>query len=79
MRKVMMTAAVFLTLGVTAQTYETHYRKPVSEVMNDVARRFDVKFKFDKNVDTAGVMLSYADFRIRPYSLEQTLDNICRH
>ena len=63
----------------TAQTYETQYRKPVSEVMNNVAKRFNVKFKFDSNVDTAGVMLSYADFRIRPYSLEQTLDNICKH
>ena len=47
--------------------------------MQDVAKRFDVRFKFDANVDTAGVMLTYADFRIRPYSLEQTLDNICKH
>jgi hypothetical protein len=47
--------------------------------MNDVARRFNVKFKFDSNVDTAGVTLTYADFRIRPYSLEMTLDNICKH
>ncbi len=63
----------------SAQTYETQYRRPVNDVMEDVARRFDVKFKFDKNVDTAGVTLTYADFRIRPYSLEQTLDNICKH
>ncbi|WP_092069979.1 hypothetical protein [Prevotella sp. tf2-5] len=47
--------------------------------MRDVAKRFDVRFKFDANVDTAGVTLMYADFRIRPYSLEQTLDNICKH
>ena len=60
-----------------AQTYETQYRRPVSEVMNDVAKRFNVKFKFDANVDTAGVMLTYADFRIRPYSVEETLKNIC--
>ena len=63
----------------TAQTYETQYRRPVSNVMADVAKRFGVKFKFDKNVDTAGIVLTYADFRIRPYSLEQTLDNICKH
>ena len=44
-----------------------------------MAKRFDVRFKFDANVDTAGVILTYADFRIRPYSLEQTLDNICKH
>ena len=63
----------------SAQTYETQYRRPVSRVMEDVARRFNVRFKFDANVDTAGVTLTYADFRIRPYSLEQTLDNICKH
>ena len=70
---------MLLALGASAQTFETQYRKPVSDVMNDVAKRFNVKFKFDSNVDTAGVMLKYADFRIRPYSLEQTLDNICKH
>ena len=65
--------------ALAASRYETQYRRPVSEVMNDVARRFNVKFKFDSNVDTAGVSLPYADFRIRPYSLEQTLDNICKY
>ena len=47
--------------------------------MKDVGARFGVKFKFDGNVDTAGVVLPYADFRVRPYSLEQTLDNICKY
>ena len=63
---------------VGAQTYETKYQRSVNDVMKDVAKRFNVKFKFDSNVDTAGVTLPYADFRIRPYSLEQTLDNICK-
>ena len=62
-----------------AQTYEMQFRRPVSDVMQDVAKRFDVRFKFDSNVDTAGVTLPYADFRIRPYSIEQTLDNICKY
>ena len=74
-----MTAVMLLALGATAQTYETQYRRPVSDVMQDVAKRFGVKFKFDANVDTAGVVLPYADFRIRPYSLEKTLDNICKY
>ncbi|WP_091962333.1 hypothetical protein [Prevotella sp. tc2-28] len=47
--------------------------------MNDVAKRFGVKFKFDKNVDTVGKKMPYADFRVRPYSLEMTLDNICKY
>ena len=62
-----------------AQTYETRYARPVHDIMQDVQTRFGVKFKFDSNVDTAGVMLPYADFRVRPYSLEQTLDNICKY
>ena len=81
-KRLLIVAALFTIhspFTATAQTYETQYRKPVSEVMNNVAKRFNVKFKFDSNVDTAGVMLSYADFRIRPYSLEQTLDNICKN
>jgi hypothetical protein len=47
--------------------------------MEDVARRFGVKFKFDANVDTVGKQMPYADFRVRPYSLEMTLDNICKY
>ena len=70
---------VGMLLESPAQTYETQYRRPVNDVMQDVAKRFGVKFRFDSDVDTAGVMLTYADFRIRPYSLEQTLDNICKH
>jgi hypothetical protein len=62
-----------------AQTFETSYARPVHDIMQDVGKRFGVKLKFDSNVDTAGVMLPYADFRVRPYSLEQTLDNICKH
>ena len=70
---------VGMLLEALAQSYETQYRRPVNDVMQDVAKRFGVKFRFDSDVDTAGVMLTYADFRIRPYSLEQTLDNICKH
>lgn len=79
MRKIIASALLLFTLGASAQTYETQYRRPVTDVMKDVAKRFGVKFKFDSNVDTAGVMLTYADFRVRPYSLEMTLDNICKH
>lgn len=74
-----LTMMVGMLLEAPAQTYETQYRRPVNNVMQDVAKRFGVKFRFDSDVDTAGVMLTYADFRIRPYSLEQTLDNICKH
>ena len=62
-----------------AQTFETRYERPVHDLMNNVAKRFGVRFKFDSNVDTVGKRLPYADFRVRPYSLETTLDNICKY
>lgn len=79
MRKIIASAILLLTLGASAQTYETKFARPVNDVMKDISQRFGVNFKFDKNVDTVGVKLTYADFRVRPYSLETTLDNICKH
>ena len=69
----------FCIVPANAQTFETRYERPVSDLMKDVAKRFGVKFKFDSNVDTVGKRLPYADFRVRPYSLEMTLDNICKY
>ena len=70
---------LFTFLPLNAQSFETRYERPVSDLMKDVAKRFGVKFKFDANVDTVGKRLPYADFRVRPYSLEMTLDNICKY
>jgi len=60
-----------------AQTYEDHFTRPVSDVMQDLQKQYGVKFKY--NVDTAGVKLPYAQFRIRAYSLEESLNNICKY
>lgn len=37
----------------SAQTYETRFARPLSDVLNDVAARFQVRLKYD--VDTVGV------------------------
>ena len=79
MRKFFVAVLMTVSSVAMAQTFETKYERPVHDVMQDVARRFGVKFKFDKNVDTVGKRLPYADFRVRPYSIEMTLDNICKH
>ena len=62
-----------------AQTFETQYERSVHDLMTDVQQRFGVRFKFDGKVDTVGKRLPYADFRVRPYSIEMTLDNICKY
>ena len=79
MKKILVLLCAILPTMVGAQTFETRYERSVHDLMKDVARRFGVKFKFDANVDTVGKRLPYADFRVRPYSLETTLDNICKY
>ena len=72
--------AVMLLLpaaGCAQNDYAGAYTRPLHDVMSDVEQRFGVKLKY--NVDTVGKRLPYADFRIRPYSVEETLDNICRY
>lgn len=59
---------------VKAQTYETKFSRSLHDVLSDVSSRFGIRLKFD--VDTVGKVLPYADFRIRPYSLEESLTNI---
>ena len=79
MRKFLLLVVVACSSVLNAQTFETRYERSVSDLMQDVGKRFGVKFKFDSNVDTVGKRLPYADFRVRPYSLEMTLDNICKY
>ena len=57
--------------------YQGHFTRSLHDVMAEVSQRWGVKFKY--NVDTIGKRLPYADFRIRPYSLEETLTNICKY
>ena len=67
-----------MTVSMQAQnTYEDHYTRPLSDVAHDIQRRFGVKLRFD--MDTIGLQLPYADFRIRPWSVEQTLTNVCSY
>ena len=79
MKKILVFLCAVLPAVVGAQTFETRYERSVHDLMQDVGRRFGVKFKFDSNVDTVGKRMPYADFRVRPYSLEMTLDNICKY
>ena len=74
MRKWILSLALMTAMGANSQCFEDKYTRPLGDVLNDVAKRFKVKLKY--NVDTTGLKLNYADFRIRPYSIEETLNNI---
>ena len=74
MRKLILPALLLVGIAAGAQRYEDKFTRPLGDVLNDVSKRFNVKLKY--NVDTTGLKLAYADFRIRPYSIEETLNNI---
>lgn len=78
--KIKLTALLlfFCALGINAQnTFEGKYSRPLSDVLKDVGKEFNVSFSY--SVDTTGLVLTYADFRIRHYSMEETMDNICKY
>ncbi len=56
------------------QTSDHHYKRSLSDVLNNIQERFGVTLKYD--IDTVGKSLFWADFRIRPYSVEESLTNV---
>lgn len=74
MKRVIIPALMLLSMSAGVQTFENKFTRPLSDVLNDVSARFGIRLKY--NVDTTGLKLAYADFRVRPYSLEETLNNI---
>ena len=66
--------AASLSAEAQTQTYETEFARPLNEVLTDIQNRFGIRLKYD--IDTVGKILPYADFRIRPYSVEESLTNV---
>ena len=40
----------------SAQTYETRFARPLSDVLNDVAARFQVRLKYDVPISVSGLI-----------------------
>ena len=74
MKRILFTMLLAASLSAEAQTqtYETEFARPLNEVLTDIQNRFGVRLKYD--IDTVGKVLSYADFRIRPYFRGRILD-----
>lgn len=77
-RSILLGLVAILGWGASAQsnTFEGRYTRPIGDVLSDMERRFNVEIKVE--VDTAGVVLPYADSRLRPYSVEESLDNVLK-
>lgn len=66
-------AMAMLAIG-HAQSYENQFSKPLSTVLKEISERFGVKLKYD--ADTSSKTVPFADFRIRPYSVDESLSNV---
>lgn len=56
--------------AIAQNTFENKFRRPLGEVLTEIGERFHVRLKYD--IDTTGLVLPYADSRIRPYSVEES-------
>ena len=56
-------------------TSDSRFARPLKDVLSDLEQRFGVKFRYGRDV-VEGDTLEYADFRIRPWSLEETLQQV---
>jgi hypothetical protein len=63
-----------ITICHAQPAYVNSFERPLSDVLKDISVRFDVKLSYE--IDTTGLVLPYADFRIRPYSVEESLTNV---
>ena len=74
-KQLTLTLLACAALSAQAQnTFEGQFTRPLGEVLEEISTRFNVRLAYD--IDTVGKVLPYADFRIRPYSVEESLTNV---
>lgn len=69
-----LVAFLLLTSVVQARDFENQFARPLGTMIDELGSLFGVKLKVE--VDTAGKLVPWADFRIRPYSLDESLSGI---
>ena len=74
MKQLLLSLFLAASLPAGAQTVENQFARPLGTVLNELEARFGIRLKYD--IDTVGKVLPYADFRIRPYSAEESLTNL---
>lgn len=53
---------------------ENQFARPLRDVLEEIGTRFGIRIVY--NIDTVGKIVPYANFRIRPYSAEESLTNV---
>lgn len=72
----LLSVSTFSAAAQELPAYENRFARPLSEVLKGLEGRFGVKIEC-RNCSADTLSLAYADFRIRPYSLEESLEGIC--
>ena len=57
-----------------SQNSDSAYQRPLNDVLLDIQKQFNVRLKIPADL-VDGKILKYADWRLRPWSLEQSLAN----
>jgi hypothetical protein len=57
------------------QNADSAYTRPLIDVLHDIENRFGIQIKYDKPL-VEGKILKYADWRIKPWSAEESLNAI---
>ncbi len=63
---------LLFVFGLRAQTADDSYARPLVDVLKDIETQFNIQIKYDKKM-VDDKTLTYADWRIRPWSAEESL------
>lgn len=70
----LLACSLFIAGTGFSQTSDTQFKKPLEQVINEIAARFHVSINYPKDL-VAGREVTYADWRYRPTAVK-TLENI---
>lgn len=63
---------IFASSFLFAQTADDSYARPLKDVLADIEQQFNIKIKYDEKMIDSKI-LNYADWRIKPWSAEESL------
>ena len=73
----LLLSALIPLSGEAQPRFENRFVRPLAEVLEQLEERYGVRID-ERRFSSDTTMLPYADSRLRPYSLEESLDGICR-
>ncbi|MDR3118214.1 MAG: DUF3826 domain-containing protein [Mediterranea sp.] len=75
-KKIILLCMLAASCALSAQrlAVENSFARPLGDVLNEIQARFGVGLEY--NIDTVGKVLPYAGFRIRPYSVDESLAGV---